>query len=141
MNECVFCRIVRGELKSFVVYEDEDTLAFLDIYPISKGHTLVIPKSHFENIFDIDYDVLKKVITTVRKVSLAMRKLGAEGVNVILNNGKAAEQHVFHIHFHVIPRYNNDGLNMDILARRIKYDSMEEMRETAIKINRVISLI
>jgi histidine triad (HIT) family protein len=131
--DCIFCKIINNEIKSQKVYEDDDVIAILDINPINKGHILVIPKKHYETIFDIDDEVLKKTITVVKKIALALKKMGAEGVNIVQNNGKAAEQHVFHIHFHVVPRYFNDGKKIDT-GNRIKYKDDKEMQEYAEKI-------
>jgi histidine triad (HIT) family protein len=131
--DCIFCKIINNEIKSQKVYEDNDVIAILDINPINKGHILVIPKKHYETIFDIDDEVLKKTITVVKKIALALKKMGAEGVNIVQNNGKAAEQHVFHIHFHVVPRYFNDGMKI-ARGNRIKYKDDKEMQEYAEKI-------
>jgi len=134
VENCVFCKIVRGEIKSQKVYEDEEILAFLDINPVNKGHVLVIPKDHYENIFDIPKEKLAKVMEVVQKVAIALKKMGADGVNIISNNGKAADQHVFHLHVHVIPRYFNDGKEIDSMNKRTKYKDENEMAEYAYKI-------
>ena len=134
VENCVFCKIVKGEIKSQKVYEDEETLAFLDINPVNKGHVLVIPKDHYENIFDIPKEKLAKVMEVVQKVAIALKKMGADGVNIVSNNGKAADQHVFHLHVHVIPRYYNDGKEMDSINKRTKYKDENEMMEYANKI-------
>ena len=110
MNSCIFCRIVAGEIPSIRVYEDTDVLAFMDIGPLVKGHTLVIPKTHHNLISETPDDVLAKVIAVVRLVARAqMDGLGADGINVHQANGAAAGQVVPHVHFHVVPRYANDG--------------------------------
>ena len=108
--DCIFCKIIKGEIPSKKVYEDDRTMAFLDINPVSEGHTLVIPKKHAENLFDIGKDDLLSVIETVKKVAEQRKKDGADGVNIIQNNGKPAGQIVEHIHFHIIPRKNGDCL-------------------------------
>lgn len=103
-DPCVFCRIVRGELPSTKVYEDDDVLAFLDIAPIAKGHTLVIPKRHFDPITALPVDLLSKVMTAVQRVAKShLTELKADGVKVTQSNGAAAGQVVPHVHFHVIP--------------------------------------
>ena len=134
VENCIFCKIAKGEIKSQKVYEDEETLAFLDINPVNKGHVLVIPKDHYENIFDIPKDKLTKIIEVVQKIAIAIKKMGADGVNIVSNNGKAADQHVFHLHIHVIPRYYNDGKEMDSISKRTKYKDENEMIEYANKI-------
>ncbi len=111
-NDCVFCKIVRGELPSFKVYEDEKTLAFLDIHPVNPGHTLVIPKAeNTQNIFDVSPEDWLATTETARKVAHAVEKAtGADGVNIMMNNRSNAGQVIDHPHIHVIPRYRGDGL-------------------------------
>jgi histidine triad (HIT) family protein len=113
MEDTIFGKIIRRELPADIVYEDEDTLAFLDINPVSPGHTLVIPKKPARNIFDIDPDSLAAVMKTVQKVALAIKAAtGAEGMGISMNNERAGGQVVFHMHVHVIPRFPKDGLFM-----------------------------
>lgn len=108
MSDCIFCKLVSKEIPAEIVYEDENTMAFLDINPATKGHCLVIPKEHYETILDVPEDVLCNVIKTVKKISLALSKT-SPGMNVVQSNGRAAHQEVDHIHFHVIPRSGTDG--------------------------------
>ena len=108
MSDCIFCKIISKEIPSEIIYEDENTLVFLDINPATKGHCLVIPKEHYETILDVPEDVLCKVIKTVKKMSSALSKTNP-GMSVVQSNGRAAHQEVDHIHFHVIPRSENDG--------------------------------
>ncbi len=113
MSTCIFCKIVAGELPSFKIYEDEHTLAFLDIHPVSTGHTLVIPKNHAGNIFEISAEDWSHVQETVRKTALAIEKsLSADGINLNMNNREHAGQVVDHAHVHLIPRYKGDGLKL-----------------------------
>ena len=108
--DCIFCKIVSGILPSYKVYEDDVTLAFMDIGPIVRGHTLVIPKKHYDPLIQTPADVLGKLIAVVQKIAAAQtRALKADGINVMQSNGKAAGQVVPHIHFHVIPRFLQDG--------------------------------
>jgi len=107
-NGCIFCRIVANELPSARVYEDELALAFLDINPVSKGHTLVIPKSHYPSLPETPDEVLAGVMRVVRKVAIAqMKGLNVSSLNVTQANGALAGQVVPHLHFHVIPRYES----------------------------------
>jgi len=123
---CIFCQIINNEIPSCKVYEDDKTLAFLDINPVNPGHTLVIPKKHYENIEEISEEDLAAVIASVKKVGRLMKdKLGAAGYNVTLNNGAAAGQDVWHLHFHVIPRHDGDGHKT--WARRKYSDGETEM--------------
>lgn len=106
-NDCIFCAIADGEIPCFKVYEDEDVLAYLDINPCSEGHTLVIPKKHTTGLVAVSEEELCKLICAVKKVATHIQNvLGCDGFNILQNNGEAAGQSVFHIHFHIVPRYN-----------------------------------
>lgn len=111
-NECIFCKIISGQIPCNKVYEDELVLAFLDIAPVSAGHTLIVPKAHHKNLEETPHDVACKCIDIIKKLAPAIvSATGTEGFNVGLNNGRAAGQAVFHTHFHIIPRITNDGLS------------------------------
>lgn len=111
MEDTIFMKIIRREIPAEIVYEDDDTLAFLDIKPIRVGHTLVIPKKPSRNIFDMDDDTAAAFIKTIQKVARAVKEtVGADGINVGINNERAAGQIVFHTHAHIIPRSISDGL-------------------------------
>lgn len=110
MNDCLFCKIVAGEIPAKKVYEDNNFLAFLDINPVNLGHTLVVPKQHFVNIFDIPEATASQIGPVIKKLSQAVKDgTQADGVNVIINNETAAGQLIFHAHVHLIPRYLGDG--------------------------------
>lgn len=110
-RECLFCKIIRGEIPSKKIYEDSRTLAILDINPASEGHVLVMPKKHSETIFEASEEDLQSAVATVKKVSLQIRDaLKPEGLNVIQNNGEQAGQVIAHLHFHVLPRYKDDKI-------------------------------
>lgn len=114
MKDCIFCKIAAKQVPAYVIYEDAETFAFLDRAPNTPGHALVIPKKHAENIFDVAEDTLAATMRTVRKLSSSMRDaVGAQGVNVNSNHGEAAGQEVMHLHFHIIPRFTDDGLKFD----------------------------
>ncbi|WP_077615682.1 HIT family protein [Caenibacillus caldisaponilyticus] len=108
---CIFCKIIRGELPSAKVYEDENVFAFLDIGQVTKGHTLVVPKDHYPNIFELPADTAAKLFSVVPKIAGAIRDaFQPEGLNLLNNNGEIAMQSVFHYHLHIIPRYGKgDG--------------------------------
>lgn len=111
VSNCIFCKIIKNE-ESLKIYEDEKTICLLDINPISKGHCLVIPKEHFRDIFDIDDEHLKNIISVSKKISTTLKqKLGATGVNILHASGESAQQSVFHFHLHLVPRYKDDGLD------------------------------
>ena len=132
-TDCIFCKIVAGELPSIRVYEDADTLAFMDIGPVVKGHTLVIPKAHHDPLTGTPGPVLQKLILVVQRIAQAhMTGLGADGVNVSQANGRVAGQIVPHIHFHVIPRFAKDGHSWNWKAGQ--YTDKTEMQSFADKI-------
>jgi histidine triad (HIT) family protein len=109
MQDCIFCKIVKNEIPSKKVYEDGDIIAFLDINPANKGHTLVASKEHYEDIYSVDEDLLKKMISVVKMLAEKIKNsMNCDGINVIQNNGKHAGQLVNHIHFHIIPRFPGD---------------------------------
>ncbi len=116
MNDCVFCKIVKGEIPSHKVYEDDDVLAFLDISQVTKGHTLVIPKVHYDNFLATPKEVMHKVMDVAQRIGQAqMLRLGAKGVNILTNVNKEAGQSVFHFHVHVIPRYEKqEGFKIEM---------------------------
>ena len=110
MGDCIFCKIIKGEWKTEKIFEDEHTLAFLDINPNNRGHTLIVPKKHYRNIFDLPEEQFAAMAQTAQKLSPAIRDaMGAEGINLAMNNEAAAGQLVFHAHLHVIPRFSDDG--------------------------------
>jgi len=103
--ECLFCRIIRREAPAWFVYEDDEVVVFLDKYPASYGHLLVVPKQHFENVIDADDNVISRSFVVASKFARAWSRLGAKGVNILTNAGREAGQIVFHFHVHVIPRW------------------------------------
>ena len=109
---CIFCKILNKEIPSFKIYEDEYTYAFLDISKDIDGHTLVIPKKHCTNVLDCDNEILAHVMDTVKLVANHyVNDCGYEGVNILNASGEAAQQSVFHLHFHIIPRKKDDGFS------------------------------
>ncbi len=135
MDNCIFCKIIKGEIPSSKVYEDDKFIAFMDINPIAIGHTLVIPKAHCVNILDMPEDISKDIYTVTSKVAKAIKKaFNADGVNVMQFNEKAAGQEVFHSHIHIIPRYENDNLGI-VMPKRLQ-PSIDEIIATAEKIKK-----
>lgn len=133
MEKDVFCKIVDGEIPCYKLYEDEDVLAFLDISQVTKGHSLVIPKKHYDNFLAIPQEEMHKVMDIAQRIGqVQIKLLGAQGVNILTNVYEAAGQSVNHFHVHVIPRYSNDngfaiemknnaeGLNLPSIAEQIK---------------------
>ena len=110
-GDCVFCSIVRGQADSATIFEDDSTLAFLNLRQSNEGHVLVVPKRHFEQIYDLDEEIASSLAKTVRRVARAVRRVyEPEGLSIWQSNGAAAFQEVPHVHWHVLPRYSNDGL-------------------------------
>lgn len=106
MNDCIFCKIIKGEIPSFKIFEDEHAYAFLDINPIERGHTLVVPKFHAKELFFLPPEELASIMPAIqRTATLLKKKLGCDGLALSQLNGEAAGQTVFHVHFHLIPRY------------------------------------
>ena len=111
--DCIFCKIVAGEIPSAIVDEDESTLAFMDINPATRGHALVIPRKHAVDLLEIEPEELAAVVLAAQRLAVRMpERLGADGVNLINSCGNAAWQTVFHFHVHVIPRYAGDPLRL-----------------------------
>jgi diadenosine tetraphosphate (Ap4A) HIT family hydrolase len=119
---CVFCAVVAGDAPAVRIYEDDDYLAFLDIRPFTRGHTLVIPKQHFVDLTDTPAAALAGMLAVGQRIGLAGRTSGlhADGNNLVINDGRAAFQSVFHIHLHVVPRRSGDKLSFakGVLVRR-----------------------
>jgi histidine triad (HIT) family protein len=109
--DCIFCKIVAGDIPSYKVYEDDKVMAFFDILPISPGHTIVIPKNHVSDVENLSDDDLCAMSLAIKKIGKAvMEGLGVKGYSVFLDNKSAANQHVPHVHFHLVPRAEGDGL-------------------------------
>ncbi len=109
-DKCIFCKIIDKSIPSKVLFENDKNLAFLDIFPVSKGHTIVIPKNHYKNLEEIPNNELSELFETVKKVSILIhKKLKVDGYNILQNNFRAAGQAVNHFHVHIIPRRNEDG--------------------------------
>ena len=129
-SDCIFCKIVAGDIPCAKIYEDSNVLAFLDIGPISDGHTLVIPKNHFERLHECPPDVLADISGCLGKIATAVvSAVGAEAYNVLCNNGTAAGQLVGHVHFHIIPRNAGDG----VFSRWQAYEYKQGQAESLVK--------
>jgi len=125
MDNCIFCKIVNGEIPAAKVFENEHVLAFLDISQVTKGHTLIIPKKHYENVFELDEETAAAIFKEVPKVANALKTTFEPlGLNLLQNNGKAADQSVFHFHIHLLPRYDEgDGFSSNWSVNMGKYTS------------------
>ncbi|BBF44673.1 bis(5'-nucleosyl)-tetraphosphatase (asymmetrical) [Lachnospiraceae bacterium KM106-2] len=136
MEDCIFCKIANGEIPSATIYEDNDFRVIMDINPASKGHAIILPKTHAANIFEVPEDVASKIFVVAKKVATAMKEvLNCDGVNVLQNNGEIAGQTVFHLHMHVIPRYEGDQVKIKWSpAKEVDYDLNDMAKEIASKI-------
>lgn len=112
-DDCIFCKLANGVIPTNSIYEDEDFNVILDLGPATKGHALILPKEHYANIYEIPEETAGKVMILAKRLATKMtERLGADGFNLVQNNNECAGQTVFHFHFHLIPRYENDGQNM-----------------------------
>lgn len=127
---CIFCAIAAGEIPSFKVYEDELVLAYLDINPFTRGHTLVIPKVHSSGLLDTSDETLAAMIVRVKKIAAHLKeKLGADGFNILQNNGEAAGQTVHHLHFHIVPRYGSATTEITFANGKGDFDELAKLAE------------
>jgi histidine triad (HIT) family protein len=130
---CVFCKIVKGEIPCFKIYETDNILAFLDISQVTQGHTLIIPKKHYENVFELDFKAASEVFEAVPKISRMLKEsLKFEALNVLNNNGALAGQSVNHFHIHLIPRYQGDELLIRFPEREPDFKKLEETLEKVV---------
>ena len=137
-GSCVFCRIVQKEAPATIVYEDEKTLAFLDIRPLNQGHTLIIPKEHYETVYDIPEELLAHIHKIVKRTAVAVKDaMKADGITIIQQNGHAAGQEVFHLHVHVVPRYEGQKLAH---FRDIPNASREQLEQTGGRIRQQFNI-
>jgi len=124
MKDCIFCKIIAQEIPGHIVYEDEHVLAFLDISQTTKGHTLIIPKNHRVDIFEMESSAMEQVFSVVPKIAHALKEtFGCSGINIVNNNGESAGQTVFHFHVHLIPRYGNDQFGIIFANNMNNYDA------------------
>jgi len=139
-EDCIFCRIVNGEIPSAKVYEDEHVYAFLDISQVTKGHTLVIPKQHARNIYDTPSDIAGELFARVPKISNAIKTaFQPDGLNILVNNEAPADQSVFHLHIHLLPKYEAiEGYSSNWITHPDDYTT-EDLQEIAMNIGKEIN--
>ena len=129
-DDCIFCKIANGDIPSKTIYEDEDFRVFLDLAPATKGHALIVPKKHAENIFELEDSVASKALVLAKKLGAQMmERLGCDGLNLVQNNGEVAGQTVMHFHLHLIPRYTNDGQEICWTPGESTPETLEEVRK------------
>ena len=134
-DDCIFCKIAAGEIPSRKIYEDKDLIAIMDLSPTSKGHSLIIPKEHYTNIYDIVEEIAGKVMKTAKKLATKMTvALNCDGFNLLQNNGETAGQTMFHFHMHLIPRYKDADNNMlKFTSVSFSDEEMDAIRDQIIK--------
>lgn len=131
--ECIFCKIANGEIPSTTLYEDNDFRVILDVNPASKGHTLILPKKHAENLYDLPDETASKALVLAKNMASKIEKaLECDGLNLVQNNGETAGQTVFHLHMHIIPRYKNDSVKLGWKPGKLS-DAMREELLSALK--------
>lgn len=124
--ECIFCKIANGEIPSATLYEDNDFRVILDVNPASKGHTLILPKKHADNLYDLPDETASKALVLAKNMASKIENaLECDGLNLVQNNGETAGQTVFHFHMHIIPRYKNDSVKLGWKPGRLS-DAMRE---------------
>ena len=133
-ENCIFCKIANGEIPSRTLYEDDDFRVIMDLAPATKGHSLILPKDHYKNVYEIADDTAAKVLPLAKKMATLMtEKLGADGFNIVQNNNEVAGQTVFHFHVHLIPRYNDDNQSLVMKPQEMTDAQLDEIRDTIVK--------
>ena len=132
-ENCIFCKLANGEIPTSTLYEDEDFRVILDLGPASKGHALILPKTHAANIYEISDEMAAKAMVLAKKMASKLTEvLNCDGFNIVQNNGEAAGQTVFHFHMHLIPRYKNDGVGIQwkpgTLTDEVKAEILEKVK-------------
>ncbi len=129
MDNCIFCKIINGDIPSATIFENDEFKVILDRFPASKGHVLVLPKEHYANIFEIDPEVAGRLFTLVTRIAGVVKKAtGAEAMNILQNNGALAGQTVDHFHVHIIPRYDGDTVAIKWPQLALTDEEIEEVR-------------
>ena len=128
--DCIFCKIIKGDIPCTKVYEDENILSFLDIAPANKGHCLVVPKEHYESLIETPEEIINYSMKVAKKIARAMSaSLANEGFNVLINNNKVAGQLVPHVHMHIIPRFKGDGIRLNWTPKKYKEKEINEFAD------------
>ena len=130
MKECIFCKIAKGEIPSASLYEDEEFRVILDLGPANKGHALILPKAHYENLYDLPDEMAAHAMILAKKIATKMKGiLNCDGYNLVQNNGEAAGQTVFHFHMHLIPRYTDDHAGITWTPGTLTSEDRDEILE------------
>lgn len=133
MGDCIFCKIVNGELESSILYQDVKCTAFLDVQPVNPGHVLIVPNKHVELICDLDDEIVSHMFVIAKQINRAIRNssVRCEGINYFLADGEAAFQEVFHVHLHCFPRYGDDGFGLKFSDEYYNKPSRERLNDIA----------
>ena len=130
-DNCIFCKIINGEIPSHVLYEDEQFKVIFDVNPATKGHALILPKEHYANLYELPEETAADAMKLAQRMMRKMtEKLDCDGFNIVQNNGEAAGQTVFHFHMHLIPRYKNDGEILKYIAGDPGQEELERIKKT-----------
>lgn len=133
IDDCIFCKIANGKIPSKTLYEDEDFRVILDLGPATKGHALILPKDHAANLYELPEDTAGAVMRLAKKMACTMREnLHCDGLNLVQNNGEAAGQTVEHFHLHIIPRYLNDGQNINWVPGEPSQEELEAVKNEVV---------
>ena len=133
-DNCIFCKIANGEIPSRKLYEDDKFVVILDLGPATKGHSLIIPKEHYANLYEMPADLAGEAMKLAQKMAIKMTDaLGADGFNLVQNNGEVAGQTVFHFHLHLIPRYKEDAPCITWTPQTVSGDELDAIKETILK--------
>lgn len=131
--DCIFCKLANGEIPTNSIYEDDDFKVILDASPATRGHALILPKEHFDNLYKVDDAVAAKILPLAKKIANSMKeKLHCDGVNILQNNEEAAGQTVFHLHVHVIPRTNGDDAILEWNHLELSDEEMQSIRDALV---------
>ena len=134
-EDCIFCKIIKGEIPSATVYEDDNFKAILDVNPAARGHIIILPKNHSANVFEIPEEEISGIMVVAKKLAKAVKEAyKCDGVNILQNNGEAAGQTVFHLHVHVIPRFKNDSINLAWKPGEMPEDMEQIVKEIQAKL-------
>lgn len=130
-DDCIFCKIANGDIPTNSLYEDDVVKVIFDLGPASKGHVLILPKNHFDNVYSLDDETAAHIFQVAVKVANAMKSaLQPSGINIVQNNGEAAGQTVFHFHMHIIPRYEKDTVNVSWIPGKTSDEEIAQLKET-----------
>ena len=128
--DCIFCKIIKGEIPSAKVYENDKILSFLDINPVNFGHTLVLPKAHYESLLAVPETTLQDLSLIMQRVARAIQGVfGYKGFNILLNNGRVAGQEIPHVHFHIMPRTEDDGIYVNLSHKKYRENEIHDVAE------------